>query len=154
MRKALKYAALIVIAFFIGIQFIQPERVNPPSDSAAAFDLVAKPSPQVAEIARRACYDCHSHSTVWPWYSRVAPVSWLVANHVREGRARLNFSQWNLLSPDMSKRRLKEACEEMRKGEMPLWNYKLMHPEARITDGDVKAFCSGTEPVVSGLLRK
>ncbi len=152
-RRIFKYAVLIAVLLLIGIQWIQPDRKNPPVDAAATFEAVVKPAPQVAAIVQRACYDCHSDSTSWPWYSRIAPVSWLIAGDVREGRARLNFSQWNLLGADMSKRRLKEACREMRKGSMPLWNYKLAHPRARLTTLDLDTFCSGTDPDSTGTVR-
>lgn len=145
-RKILKYGVVLLALLFIGIQFIQPERTNPPVDPAATFEAVAKPDPEVASLVRRACYDCHSHNTVWPWYSYVAPVSWLVADDVRVARRKLNFSQWNLLGPEMSRTRLKEVCEEVKEGGMPLWNYLLMHPEARLTAEDIKTLCdAGTQ---------
>ena len=146
LRRNLKYAVFVLILLLVAIQFVQPERVNPPVDPRSAFETVANPSPQLAGLVRRACYDCHSHSTVWPWYSKIAPVSWLVADDVNEGRRHLNFSQWNLLSPDMSRTRLKEACQEARKESMPLWNYRLMHPEARLTDEDIRILCAGVGP--------
>ena len=145
-RRLLKYTVLVAALLLVAIQFIQPERTNPPADPSSSFEAVAKPSPQVASLLRRACYDCHSHNTVWPWYSRIAPVSWLVADDVNEGRRNLNFSQWNLLGAEMSRIRLREACKEVREGAMPLWNYRLMHPEARLTGDDIKALCdAGTQ---------
>ena len=147
LRKSLKYVVLIA-ALLLGVaQFIQPERTNPPTDSVFAFEAVAKPDPDLVTIVQRACYDCHSHRTVWPWYSGIAPVSWLVADDVKDGRAHLNFSQWNLYSPEMARKRLKEACQEVRKGEMPLWKYQLMHPEARLSDEDVNTICDAASQV-------
>lgn len=140
-RRVLKYAVLVLVFLFVAIQFVQPDRTNPPVDSSSAFEAVAKPSPEVASLLRRACYDCHSHNTVWPWYAYVAPVSWLVADDVKTARRNLNFSQWNLLGPEMSRTRLKEACQEVKEGGMPLWNYRLMHPEARLTEADIKTLC-------------
>jgi hypothetical protein len=139
-RKTLSAAALAVVA--VGIQFVRPERTNPPADPAASFEGVAKPSPPAAALVRRACYDCHSNQTVWPWYARVAPMSWLVAGDVREGRTHLNLSEWNRLSPEMSRLRMGEMCEEMRKGEMPLWQYLLLHRGARPSREEVAAFCA------------
>lgn len=140
--KTLRTAALAVVAVAVGIQFIQPDRTNPPSDPAASFEAVAKPSPQAAALVRRACYNCHSNQTVWPWYARVAPMSWLVAGDVRDGRAHLNLSEWNRLSPEMSRIKMGAMCEEMRKGEMPLWQYLLLHPEAKLSREDIAAFCA------------
>jgi hypothetical protein len=140
--KTLRTAALAVVAVAVGIQFIRPARTNPPADPAASFEAVAKPSPQAATLVRRACYDCHSNQTVWPWYARVAPSSWLVADDVRDGRAHLNLSEWNRLSPEMSRIRMGAMCEEMRKGEMPLWHYVPLHPEAKLSSEDIAAFCA------------
>jgi cytochrome c551/c552 len=88
--------------------------------------------PEVAAILRRACYDCHSNETVWPWYAGVAPVSWLLAHDVQEGRAELNFSTWDTYDAARRKKKLKETAEEVAEGEMPPWLYVLMHPDARL----------------------
>jgi len=141
LRKRLKYTGLTVVLLLLAAQLIQPDRTNPPVDSVSTFRAIVKPSHEVMAIFQRACRDCHSHNTVWPWYSHIAPVSWLVADDVNEGRAHLNFSRWNLYSPEVSRKKLKEVCQEVRKGDMPLWNYRLMHPPARLTDNDVKALC-------------
>jgi hypothetical protein len=142
LRKLAKYGVVGIVVLFVAIQFVQPDRTNPPAYPEASFAAVAKPSPEVAAIFKRACSDCHSNETVWPWYSRVAPVSWLLVSDVREGRAHMNLSEWNLLSPEASKLRMKAACREVRKGEMPLWQYRLMHPEARLTSADIDKICS------------
>jgi hypothetical protein len=92
----------------------------------------------------RACYNCHSNNTVWPWYSRIAPVSWLVADDVKGGRAHLNFSEWGRLGPDVAQRRLQDVCDEVQAGDMPLWQYRMMHPEAKLSAQDVKVLCSAT----------
>lgn len=146
-RKTLKYVLLLAPLLLGAAQFIQAERTNPPTDSVFAFEAVAKPDPDLVTIVQRACYDCHSHKTVWPWYSRIAPVSWLVADDVKDGRKHMNFSQWNLYGPEMARKRLKEACQEVRKGEMPLWNYRLMHPEALLSDEDVNTICDAASQV-------
>jgi hypothetical protein len=145
MRKPLKYALVAVVVFLAGAQFIQPERPDPPTNPADTFEAVAKPSPEVAAVVRRGCYDCHSNGTVWPWYSRVAPVSWLVADDVKEGRAHLNFSEWNLYSPEMAHRKLQAACRLAKKGDMPLGQYRLRHPQARLSEQDINALCSAVD---------
>lgn len=144
MREILKYGALVLIVLLVGAQFFQPPRTNPPENPAATFEAVAETNPEVKAIIQRACRNCHSNSTVWPWYSHIAPVSWVVADHVREGRAHLNFSEWNLYGREMSKLRLKEACQEVKAGEMPIWSYRLMHREARLTASDVGTLCTET----------
>ena len=90
----------------------------------------------------RACLDCHSNQTVWPWYSHISPVSWLLAGDVKEGRAKLNFSQWNIYSPEMTRIKMGEICKEVKKGEMPPWYYIPMHPGTKVTPAEVSAICS------------
>ena len=102
-------------------------RSNPP----VTGDIGAPP--EVAAVLRRACYDCHSHETVWPWYSRVAPISWLVAHDVREGREELNFSAWDRYDPAKRRKKLAKTVEEVDEEEMPPWYYALVHPDARLS---------------------
>ncbi len=85
---------------------------------------------------QRACYDCHSNETVWPWYSQIAPFSWLLAWDVQEGRKELNFSRWNRYSPKERAKKVKESWEEIEEGEMPPWFYLPLHPEARLSAED------------------
>ena len=138
MRKKLQYAGIALAALAVIIQFIQPARVNPPSDPAASF----RAAPPVAAIISRACNDCHSNHTVWPWYSRVAPVSWLVVHDVNEGRAVLNFSEWNRPGAEIPALRLKAMCKEAREGDMPPFEYRLMHAGSKLSDADVAILCS------------
>jgi len=140
MSKILKYAGIALAVLLAGAQFIRPERTNPPSDPKASFEM-ARPDPALLAVIRRACYDCHSNATVWPWYSGIAPVSWLVADDVEEGRARLNFSQWGLLTPEASHLRLEDACREATRRDMPPWYYSLVHPGARLSDEEIKILC-------------
>ncbi len=140
--RVLKYAGIVVLLLLLIIQFFQPSRTNPISSPDMSFAVVARPSPEVAAIVERACRDCHSHNTVWPWYSRIAPVSWLVASDVKDGRTHLNFSQWGYYGPEMSKVKLKDMCNEVKAGEMPLWIYTLMHPGAKLSPDDVRVLCA------------
>ena len=142
MRKKTKIVLLTLAALFIVIQFFQPERTNPPSDPAASFEVVVKPPPQVAAVVERACQDCHSNRTVWPWYNRVAPASWLLAYDVKHARRNINLSEWGKMSPARSQEALGDMCDEVKAGDMPLWQYRLMHSAARLTPADVAAICS------------
>ena len=107
-------------------------RTNP-----AVEERVPAP-PDVEAILRRSCADCHSNETVWPWYSNVAPVSWLVANDVNRARRHLNLSTWNRLSPADRQEAAEHIREEVLEGEMPLAIYLPLHPEARLSDADKK----------------
>jgi hypothetical protein len=128
--RILKWAALAFCVAFIAIQFVPVNRTNPPVQG----DFRA--SAEVVSVLRRACYDCHSNETVWPWYSRVAPVSWVIARDVHEGRAALNFSTWNQLSAEKQAKGMKESWEEVAEGKMPTWYYVALHPEARLSAND------------------
>ncbi|MCS7315238.1 MAG: heme-binding domain-containing protein [Bryobacterales bacterium] len=147
MRKRI-LMGLAVVA--VVAQFFQPERKNPPTDPESSYEAAAKPAPELAAALRRACYDCHSNQTRWPWYSRVAPVSWLIASDVREGRAHLNFSEWNRYSPEAARRRMEEACEEVRAGRMPLRAYLLIHAEARLTPMESELICQAARGMGGG----
>ena len=128
--KIVRGAGLAVAIVLVLIQLIPADRTNPP----VRIDVDAPD--EVKEILRRACYDCHSHETRWPWYSRVAPVSWWIADHVEHGRGDLNFSEWPALDFYAQELAFKDIDEQITKGEMPLRNYTILHPEARLTDDE------------------
>jgi hypothetical protein len=133
-----------VVLVLAAIQFVPVNRSNPPGETEI-------PAPEnVRAVLRRACYDCHSNETFWPWYSRVAPVSWLVARDVREGRKELNFSTWNRYETKARSKKLKEAREEVAEGEMPPWFYVAIHRDAVLSAGDVALLnawaLAGAEP--------
>ena len=128
--KIVRGAGLAVAIVLVLIQLIPADRTNPP----VRIDVDAPD--EVKEILRRACYDCHSHETRWPWYSRVAPVSWWIADHVEHGRGDLNFSEWPALDFYAQELAFKDIEEQITKGEMPLRNYTILHPEARLTDDE------------------
>jgi hypothetical protein len=135
MKKKIKWIFAGLAAGFALLQLTNPSRTNPPV--APGHDLTAAnpPPPQIATLLHGACYDCHSCETKWPWYSRVAPVSWLVADDVKDGRERLNFSDWPQDRPVRAARRLERISEEVDYQEMPPRKYTLLHPEARLTAG-------------------
>jgi hypothetical protein len=121
-------AGLLLLA-----QAFRIDRTNPPVES----DVPA--SPGVKALLRRACYDCHSNETVWPWYSRLAPASWLLANDLRKGRAELNFSTWGAYGAAKKMKQLKETAEEVAEGQMPPWYYRLIHRNTRLTPAEIAA---------------
>ncbi|WP_028459501.1 heme-binding domain-containing protein [Chloroflexus sp. Y-396-1] len=109
-------------------------QTNPP-----VLNDVAWTTPEAASIARRACYDCHSNETVWPWYSKIAPASWLITYDVIKGRNELNFSLPLREPAELAK----EIAEVVREGEMPPRQYLILHPEARLSPTDIQALISG-----------
>lgn len=143
MSKWLK-AGLILAAMLIVIQAVRPNRTNPRTDPRMHI-LASMAVPQnVDSILNRSCSDCHSNETAWPWYSNVAPVSWLVSYDVFAGRKALNFSEWKKRDPNKTRETLLEVCKEMTDGEMPGFAYRMMHPEARITTADTEVVCTWT----------
>ena len=127
------FGALVVV--FGLLQLTNPARTNPP----VVNDLSATnaPPPQITALLRAACYDCHSHETKWPLYSRIAPASWLVVSDVNEGRKHLDFSAWPA-DPAAIAKKLDRINEVLDYREMPPKKYTLLHPEARLTDAQRK----------------
>lgn len=144
LRRILRIALGAGLAALVIAQFFQPARTNPDLNPTASFEAVARPPAEVISILNRACRDCHSNETVWPWYSKVAPVSWLVAQDVQEGRTHLNLSEWGRVGPEMARSRLREVCEQVSRGEMPLWYYLPLHPAARLSQTEVSTLCSSS----------
>lgn len=142
MKKLIRIGLPAVIIALVVVQFFGPDTVNPPEDPAATFEAVAHPPKEVAAIIDRSCRDCHTNRTAWPWYSRVAPASFLVARDVNNGRAHLNFSAWRGLPPEITALKMSEVCIEATRGEMPLWYYLPAHPGAKLSAGDLKTLCS------------
>jgi hypothetical protein len=108
--------------------------------------------PPVMAVLRRACFDCHSNETRWPWYSRVFPVSWLVSHDVQEGRGQVNFSRWGEYDPFDRADMLDKMCDLSSKQRMPLWQYRLMHADARLATADVAALCGWTKAEAARLV--
>ncbi|MBE0571317.1 MAG: heme-binding domain-containing protein [Ignavibacteriaceae bacterium] len=122
----MKKILLALVVILIGIQFIPVERTNPP----IRRDISAPDN--ISTILRASCYDCHSNETVWPWYSKIAPVSFLVAGDVNDGRKHLNFSEWDKYEDGKREKILEEIVEEVEKENMPLTIYTFTHPSAKL----------------------
>jgi hypothetical protein len=148
MKKKLKWVAAGAIAIFVVLQFFNPPHVNPPVKTD--FISAAAPPASVAASVRAACYDCHSDETQWPLYSRVAPVSWLIASDVNRGRQHLNLSEWPA-DPAHAAKQLDRMNEVIDYGEMPLKKYTLLHPDARLSDAQRKEVLDWTEATANKL---
>jgi hypothetical protein len=135
MKKKLKWIFAGLVVVFALLQFTNPPRTNLPVEPGHDLMATNPPPPQIAALLHNACYDCHSDETRWPWYSHIAPVSWLVADDVTRGRERLNFSDWPRALPERVVKRLERISEEVDDEDMPPAKYPLMHPEARLTTG-------------------
>ena len=146
--RARRWVPVVIISAAVGIQLVRPPRTNPPTDPSRTLAARGSLTPEAAVVLDRACRDCHSNETRWPWYSNVAPVSWFVIDHVDHGRRHLNYSDWAQYEPDVAKRLLKNACEFARKETMPLPSYARVHAEARLSDRDIAALCDWTDGVL------
>jgi hypothetical protein len=137
----LKRLALGLLVLAAAVQFYRPARTNPPVDPGRTVVAATALPAEVAAILRRSCFDCHSNETRWPWYSAVVPMAWGVANHVAEGRATMNFSEWGAYAPRKRVAMLEKMCDEVREEKMPLPSYLLLHPGARLAEADWQAIC-------------
>jgi uncharacterized membrane protein YgcG len=159
--RLLLLGAGLVLLLFLGMQLLPAGRDNPPVIREPKWD-----SPETRALAKRACFDCHSNETVWPWYSYVAPVSWAVAHNVQEGRARLNFSEWGVArgggeggeggeGSEGSEGGFEggegggETGEAILNGSMPPADYVAQHPTARLTDAEKQQLIKGLEASLS-----
>lgn len=130
MKRLFVRIGLALLIILVVIQLIPVTRTNPP----VAADIPT--SPAVKDILRRACYDCHSNETLYPWYSRIAPVSWMLAQHVSEGRDELNFSAWKQYNTKDQSEKIHESWETVAEGEMPPRYYTVIHRDAFLSPED------------------
>ena len=154
MPSWLKRSLLILLVLAAASQLIRPARTNPPLNPQREIHATLPVDSVASGVISRACNDCHSSRTVWPWYSHVAPSSWLVVSDVNRGRKAMNFSDWSSYSAEAQQKHLTKLCKEVTEGEMPGLPYTLLHPEARLTSADRAALCSlsnatGQKPAVA-----
>ena len=149
--KKLKVAGLLLAGIFIVLQFFQPE-LN--QSGLGENNILAKEKipEKIGTMLKHSCFDCHSNQTRYPWYDRIAPASWLVANHVREGKKQLNFSDWG--SKDLSDKLaiLGQIQEEVKSGSMPLPSYTLIHRDAKLSKEQVDELVKWTDQFSEKLL--
>lgn len=135
----LKKTGIVVIVILVLMQFKRIDKTNPAYNEAEDFITITQPPAEIATLIKAACYDCHSHQAKYPWYSNVAPVSWMVAHHIEEGRQHLNFSTWATYPEKKADHKLEECVEEIEEGNMPMKPYVIMHSEAKMTDAQKSA---------------
>ena len=145
MKRFLKIALIAITVIFLGIQFVRIDRTNPSIVAGQSIESHVAVPGDVSEILGRSCNDCHSHKTIYPWYSHLAPVSWFLRDHIDHGRSHFNMSEWGALSPERQARKLEEICDEVLGGEMPLPSYLWIHQDAALSETDKNALCSWTD---------
>lgn len=145
MKKILKILAILLFVGFIGIQFIRPDFTNPSLVAGQTLEENTQVPENVQVILKKACNDCHSNTTVYPWYSYIQPSASFLKNHIDEGRHELNFSDWKIYEAKKQRRKLAEVCEEVQSKAMPLPSYLWIHWDAKLTDAEIKTLCDWTE---------
>ena len=141
MNRRLKQAAILTAVVVVAAQLVRPERANPVTDANRTIQAQMPTGSGLVAVLDRSCRDCHSNRTVWPWYTQVAPLSWLMAQAVTEGRNAVNFSEWTRYQPAQQRLLLAMSCDDARKGKMP-GAYSVLRPETRLSPQDVETICA------------
>ena len=150
MRRRVAIAVAVMVVALAAAQLVQPDRANPPTDASRTIQAHLGTSSGLAAVLGRACSDCHSNATVWPWYAKIAPVSWLMTYGVKEGREALNFSDWAAYPPERQQKLLEEMCRDVSAGRMPGLPWTLLHPEARLSAQDIQTVCAAAHQAGAG----
>jgi hypothetical protein len=140
MSRRLKVAAVVCVVF-AAAQLVRPDRANPATDPSRTIQAHVSASSGLAAVLDRSCRDCHSNATVWPSYTQVAPLSWLMAYGVTEGRKAVNFSEWGAYPPDVQRTLLSASCQDVSAGKMP-GPYTWLRPETKLSAQDVETICA------------
>lgn len=151
MKKILKIGAIAFAITFIAVQFFQIDKTNPPIVESETLEAAVAVSPDVALIMGRACNDCHTNKTIYPWYSNIQPNGWFLKGHIDDGRAELNFSKFNTFEKKKKIRKLEEVCSEVESAQMPLPSYTWIHRDAILTESEKQAICTWTKTTIVNL---
>ena len=150
-KKIIKIAVIVLaLALLVG-QFIRPDFTNPVVVDAETLAASTEVPANVQQVLERSCTDCHTNQTRDPWYSKVTPFNWFLADHIAEGRHELNFSVWNTYKTDRKIRKLDELCEQVEHGAMPLPSYLWIHRDAALSESDKTLLCSWAKTETSRL---
>lgn len=142
LKKILKITIIVlVVAFLIG-QFIRPDFTNPPVVEAETLNASTVVPADVQYVLARSCTDCHTNQTRYPWYSKITPFNWFLADHISEGRDEMNFSVWNTYKADKKVRKLEELCDQVEHGAMPLPSYLWIHRDAVLSESEKLLLCN------------
>jgi hypothetical protein len=138
MKNQLKWVGFGLLAVLVILQFFQTDKPNKETDPKMELLSIVPASAEVADLLERACQDCHSNKTKYPWYSYIAPVSFWVTHHIDDGKKHFNMSEFGTYPAKKAAHKLEEGFEVIENGEMPMDSYTWMHPEAKLTDAEKK----------------
>ena len=144
MSKRLKQAAVVLVIAFAAAQLYSPDRTNPPTDQSRTLAAHVGAPAGLAAVVNRSCGDCHSNATTWPWYAKIAPLSWAMSYGVNAGRKAVNFSEWAGYSAEQQRALLAKSCSAASHGTMPDGVWTTLHPDARLSTQDVATICEAS----------
>jgi len=136
--KIVKIIAIIALVGFVGIQFIPTERNQSYTVPETDFMLVHNVPETIQKKLQVSCYDCHSNNTQYPWYNKIQPAAWFLEDHIKEGKAELNFNEWDSLSSRRKSSKLRSIIKQIESGEMPLDSYTLIHKDAKFSEAEAE----------------
>ena len=140
-KKILKILAIVLVLAFVIIQFFRIDKAAPPINRNETLEAAVNVPPDIALILGRSCADCHSYTTVYPWYVNIQPAAWFMKDHIDDGRRQFNMSIFNTYTTRKKAKKLDEICEQVDSGEMPLPSYLWIHRDAALQDTEAKALC-------------
>lgn len=152
MNRRLKQAAIVFVVVFAAAQLVRPDRANPPTDARRTIQAHVDTANGLVTVLDRSCGDCHSNGTTRRWYTQIAPLSWLMASSVRQGRKAVNFSEWAVYPPEQQRALLVASCRAASQGNMP-GPYTVLRPETRLSAQDIETICAAAPPTESSLTR-
>ncbi len=149
-RARVKIVLAALLLFLLAIQIFQPARTNPPALPPKSLTAHVDVPKGVYASLMRACGDCHSNQSIWPWYSHVAPISWVITDDVNEGRRHMNFDDWEAVeNPTQPDHRIAGICEEIRKKGMPPVSYRFLHQDLSLKTHEIDSICTWSGSSVS-----
>lgn len=149
MSRRLKRVMVVLVVVFAAAQLVRPERTNPATDVSRTIEAQMGTANGLVAVLDRSCGDCHSNGTGWPWYTQIAPLSWLMAYGVREGRKAVNYSEWAGYPPERQGALLAASCQQVSDGKMP-GPYTLLRPETQLSARDIETICAASHQAGPG----
>ena len=157
-KKLIKIILIILVVGFIVIQFFRPERNSTTEITKDDINRVLNVPGNVQGLLKRSCYDCHSNQTYWPWYSEIAPISWLITDDVNKGRLKFNFSEWGKLSASKQSTKLQKFCDKINGNlsdvggsPMPLPKYLILHKDKVLSQAEKDIICKWANATADSL---
>lgn len=141
MKKTIKIAAIVIVISLVVIQFFQIDKSSSAVVQAETLEAAVSVPPDIKLILGRSCNDCHSNTTVYPWYSNIQPAGWFLKSHIDDGKRHLNFSVFNTYAEKKKAHKLEEICEMVESKQMPLPSYLWIHRDAVLKDPEARALC-------------